>query len=150
MGRRLRLYLHACTLLAAMCAIWVPAQADAGEETMQLRRSDDEARASNGFVPIAVSALQFAEPGNLPRLCPRSGTLASIGKSNPPGYPESEANMVLYVMQEVDAALSSKDSLALPTPPIGWFDLAMPPPQEPFDTTPITPVETVGAAVYEP
>jgi hypothetical protein len=57
---------------------------------------------------------------------------------------------VLYVVQPVDAAEpghvieSSVDRPAMP-PVIEW-----PAPQAPFDNTPITPVETVGAAQFEP
>jgi hypothetical protein len=58
--------------------------------------------------------------------------------------------MVLCVMQEVDDALQPPDSLTPALPRMGSIDWPMPPPQEPFDDTPITPVETVGAAVYEP
>jgi hypothetical protein len=37
--------------------------------------------------------------------------------------------------------------MAVPVTPS--FDIAMPAPQEPFDTTPITGVETVGASPSE-
>ncbi|MDM0074757.1 hypothetical protein QTH90_10215 [Variovorax sp. J2P1-59] len=61
------------------------------------------------------------------------------------------AGMVLYAMQPVDAAVPPQASLDTLSPDrIGAIDLSMPPPREPLDTTPITPVETVGASAYEP
>jgi len=61
------------------------------------------------------------------------------------------ALVVLHVVEPVDAAE------ALPTFPEPSIDRpAMPPvvhwpaPQAPFEATPITPFETVGAAQYEP
>jgi len=58
--------------------------------------------------------------------------------------------MVLHLVQPVDAAEAvrpfepSIDAPAMP-PVVHW-----PPPQAPFETTPITPFETVGAAHFEP
>lgn len=58
--------------------------------------------------------------------------------------------MVDHVIQPVDAAeavRSLEPSIEVPAMPpvIHW-----PPPQAPFEATPITPFETVGAAHYEP
>lgn len=100
--RRCQLDLHACTLLAAMCAIWVAVHAD-------------EVRAE-----VQPNDLYQSTPGDLIN-----------GES-------------------VAEALWFQDPPTSAAHPIGWFGVPMPPPQEPFDTTPITPVETVGAAVYEP
>lgn len=57
---------------------------------------------------------------------------------------------VLYAIQPVDAAVPPPDAPTLIAHPIASIDLSMPPPQAPLDTTPITPVETVGAAAFEP
>lgn len=58
----------------------------------------------------------------------------------------------LYVMQPIEAAVppapGQPASAALD--PFGSPGLAMPPPQAPFDMTPITPFETVGGLAYEP
>ncbi|MDM0049836.1 hypothetical protein [Variovorax sp. J22R115] len=61
------------------------------------------------------------------------------------------AMTVLYAMQPVDAAVRAPASVDRITDPFAsTMNLTMPPPQEPYDATPITPVETVGAAAYEP
>ncbi|MDM0033452.1 hypothetical protein QTI33_15055 [Variovorax sp. J22P271] len=60
------------------------------------------------------------------------------------------ASMVVYAIQPVDAAVTPQASIGLALSSFTSTDLSMPPPQEPFDNTPITPVETVGAAAYEP
>jgi hypothetical protein len=62
---------------------------------------------------------------------------------------------VVYVLQPVEAAgrleTSAASRLALWLSIDGWPpDGVWPPPREPFDTTPITPFETVGALPYEP
>ncbi|RST48878.1 hypothetical protein [Variovorax sp. MHTC-1] len=53
----------------------------------------------------------------------------------------------LYAVQPIEAAVPpapEQPALALPDP-FGAPGLTMPPPQEPFDMTPITPVESAGA-----
>ena len=57
--------------------------------------------------------------------------------------------MVLYAMQPVGAAVPSPAAATSSADPMVSLDLSMPPPQEPFDTTPITPHESAGAPRYE-
>ncbi|MDM0066749.1 hypothetical protein [Variovorax sp. J31P207] len=60
------------------------------------------------------------------------------------------ASIVFYAIQPVDAAATPQASDSPVSNSFTSIDLSMPPPQEPFDNTPITPFETVGAAAYEP
>ena len=62
------------------------------------------------------------------------------------------AFIALYAMQAVGADVPSRNATAEVVIEHPFFspDLSFPPPQEPLDRTPITPVETVGAASYEP
>jgi hypothetical protein len=57
----------------------------------------------------------------------------------------------LFVMIAFSIAVSAVPAATAanerPVPPS--FDVAMPAPQEPFDTTPITPIESAGAARAE-
>ena len=60
------------------------------------------------------------------------------------------ASIVLYAMLPAGAAEATQVTAPLGesqtfSPVMSW-----PAPQEPFDNTPITPVETVGAARFEP
>jgi len=60
------------------------------------------------------------------------------------------AAALLVILVGVVAVQSVPPTLAaatVPAPPS--FDIAMPAPREPFDTTPITAVETVGASRTE-
>ncbi|MBC7480629.1 MAG: hypothetical protein H7337_01625 [Rhizobacter sp.] len=56
--------------------------------------------------------------------------------------------LVLAGCVAVEAVRPAATPAAIDTTPPG-FDIAMPAPQEPLDTTPITAVETVGAAHNE-
>jgi hypothetical protein len=60
--------------------------------------------------------------------------------------------LAVYAIQPIGAAeASAPDRPALAaTDPFASRDLSMPPPQAPFDMTPITPFETVGGLAYEP
>ena len=60
------------------------------------------------------------------------------------------ATALLVMLAGVAAVMAVPPTLAasaVPVPPS--FDIAMPAPQAPFDTTPITPFETVGASRSE-
>jgi hypothetical protein len=57
----------------------------------------------------------------------------------------------LYATQPESAVAATAVPRAADMLPVSdVWDLAMPPPQAPYDMTPITPYETVGAAHYEP
>jgi hypothetical protein len=53
----------------------------------------------------------------------------------------------LYAVQPIEAAVqpTTGQSALTPPEPFGAPGLALPPPQAPFDMTPITPVESAGA-----
>jgi hypothetical protein len=55
--------------------------------------------------------------------------------------------VILAGFVAVKAVPSTQAAMAVPVTPS--FDIAMPAPQEPFDTTPITGVETAGASPSE-
>jgi len=61
----------------------------------------------------------------------------------------------LFVMMMTMTGCVAVDTMPAPTAareqpaPLPSFDIAMPAPQAPFDTTPITAVETVGASRTE-
>jgi hypothetical protein len=58
----------------------------------------------------------------------------------------------LYAMQPINAAVppAPQQPASAASDPFASPDLAMRPPQAPFDMTPITPFETVGGLAYEP
>ena len=62
--------------------------------------------------------------------------------------------VTLLALYAVQLSAAVPDAPARPAAanafPIARQDLSMPPPQAPFDMTPITPFETVGGAPYEP
>jgi hypothetical protein len=57
--------------------------------------------------------------------------------------------VVLFEAVEPNGAVAAADASAQASPRFAGADVVWPEPQEPLDTTPITPVESAGAPMHE-